>query len=91
MFMMFNLFLLTTSLLTTSTTKFCIDCKHYIPPPKGLLPVNGKCSRYPISVAVDVDYLISGRGQQEYKFCSTARTFDSMCGLKGKNFEPFPK
>ena len=81
-----RLFLSAVSLSAVSSTKFCINCKHFIPP-SGTDLLNGKCSLYPRTK--DLKFLVTGDEDFEaYKFCTTARSFDSMCGKLGKYYEP---
>jgi hypothetical protein len=44
-------------------------------------PEYGKCSFFPIGV----DYLVTGKNA-DYRYCSTSRSFEDMCGKKGKHF-----
>ena len=59
------------------TPKFCIHCKHFMNQPSG--PEYGKYRFFPIGV----DYLVTGKS--EYRYCSTARSFEDMCGKKGQH------
>ena len=63
---------------SVAVTKFCINCRHFIPSSYG--PLSGKCSRF-ISEECHVT------GNKEYKYCTTARSFDWLCGSKGKGYE----
>lgn len=62
------------------TPKLCIHCKHFINQPSG--PQYGKCSFFPIGV----DCLVTGKSAEDYRYCSTARSFENLCGKKGKRF-----
>jgi hypothetical protein len=78
--------------------KHCIKCK-YSTHNNGLMP--GKCILYPRSVTLTgenrhkdlVHYLVNGEEREklveylDYYYCSTARQFNSMCGMDGKQYE----
>jgi hypothetical protein len=66
--------------LSLAVTKFCNNCKHFIPSRYG--DINGKCFRHPI---IDEEFLITGIA--DYKYCKTARSFESLCGFTGKDYE----
>lgn len=64
--------------------KFCFNCKHFIPPLDGDV-VNGKCKLFS-TVTENNNFLVSGvRSQNEisYRYCSTARSCDTLCGPYG--------
>ena len=69
--------------------RWCNNCVHFIPCPVG--EEFGQCSMFPI-VKKD-NFLVTGKKkpttQEEYSYCSTARTFNHMCGKRGHLF--FPK
>lgn len=73
-------------LLSTSAEKFCINCKHFRP---SLFSDNsfGKCSIYPREMSNKIDYLVTGKPNKEYSYCSTARIYENMCGSNGRNYE----
>lgn len=61
-------------------TKICINCKHFI---KGNHNYKfGRCSLFPI-----IEEYINRLNIDEYNNCTTARTFESMCGQEGKMYE----
>ena len=51
----------------------CIQCKHF------KIDTYGKCCLFPI------DKLPI---EKDYHYCVTARSYEYMCGEKGKQFEP---
>jgi hypothetical protein len=67
------------------TTRFCVHCKHFIP--NGVSPEFGKCRAFPIRDTVD-DYFVTGKStvKEEYRYCSTARNYENLCGNSGKRF-----
>lgn len=70
--------------VTASSTihpRFCINCKHFIAPESGDL--YAKCGAFPLD---DMNYLIYGV-QKEYKYCTTARTFTTLCGPNATEYE----
>ncbi len=68
------------------TPKFCIHCKHFIPD-GAVSPEFGKCRSFPIRDVVD-DYFVTGKSnvKEEYRYCSTARHYENLCGNYGKRF-----
>jgi hypothetical protein len=49
----------------------------------------GKCGKFPKDDEPPY-FLVNGKTQpkfQDYHYCATARSFDSMCGPQGKLFE----
>lgn len=64
--------------------KFCFNCKYFIPSLTQDV-TNGKCKMFP-SGTQNSDFLISGvRSDNEfsYRYCSTARSCDTLCGPSG--------
>jgi len=64
--------------------KFCFNCKFFIPPNDGDINY-GKCKMFPHAVENN-NFLISGvRSESDisYRYCSTARSCDSLCGPYG--------
>ena len=86
-----NIILLFTLFVSCYSTKFCHQCKHFRRSP-GLLYFNtafAHCSMYS-KVDENNDYLVTGNInniKDDYYFCSTARSIESMCGVVGKKFE----
>ena len=92
-------FLLTTSISTsTPEYKFCVKCKHFIPPSNDLFALQasrgdvafGKCSLFEKPEKVR-HYLVSGIDDPiidaDYMYASTARAFKDMCGEDASKFE----
>lgn len=70
--------------------KFCADCKYFIPCETNLVQF-GKCalSKYDINKN-DVSFLVSGIQiplVTDYRYCSTMRFSDRLCGKEGKNYK----
>ena len=68
-------------------TRFCVNCK-YIIPDNNLGIAYSKCSFF--ERINNEKYLISGDPddiEKEFNFCSTARSFESMCGEDGKKYK----
>ena len=61
--------------------KYCIHCKHFINQPNG--PEYGKCRFFP---KMEPDSLVTGKSAEDYRYCSTARTYENLCGKKGKYY-----
>jgi len=67
--------------------KFCKDCKFF---KKDFFTETkyGHCSKF--STPPSDDYLVDGIKDLEpmaYYYCTTARSYDQMCGREGKYFE----
>ena len=68
------------------TPKFCIDCVHYVPHKSGRKEW-GYCNLFPKELKDN--YCVTGKFEPieiEYDYCSTARSYDHMCGYKGNKF-----
>ena len=64
--------------------KFCVNCKYFIETTY-LNRDNGKCSLFPNE---SKDYLVSGvKKPENYYYCSTARSWDNMCGPDAKKYK----
>lgn len=68
--------------------KLCIHCKYFkkdiFTPAK-----YGQCKKFLI-IDKNVNYLIDGKRKEETKnmyYCSTARSFDNLCGEDGTGYE----
>ena len=75
------------SLTMNSKEKFCKDCRFF---KKDFFTETkyGVCSKFPIEQTDN--YLVDGvkaLSPIEYSYCSTARTYEKMCGKDGKYFE----
>ena len=93
-------FLLSTSMSTQTPKpeyKFCVTCKHFIPPGQDLFAqalnndiAFGKCGLFVKPEKVR-NYLVSGIDDPivdtEYHYASTARAFKDMCGEDASKFE----
>ena len=63
-------------------TKFCVNCKHFIPHEHN--NEYGKCSLF---VYENSKYLVDGIVRDnEYYACSTARSWDQLCGKEGVKY-----
>ena len=71
-----------------ASPKFCLHCTHFIPDKIG--NEFGTCNFFPVQ-STDSSFLVTGNKKKEnkYNYCSTARTFDHMCGDYAKHY--FPK
>lgn len=70
--------------------KFCIECKHFIPSGGSNYDEFGKCSlsKYEID-RNDEQFLVTGIQIPlivEYRFCTTMRSYEHMCGKEGKEY-----
>lgn len=68
--------------------KLCMNCKHF---KKDIFtPARfGKCKKFLI-IDKNVNYLIDGKRKDETEnmyYCSTARSFDNLCGEDGTGYE----
>ena len=71
----------------SSYEKYCVNCKYFVKHP---LSKNtfGKCSAFRKKIENHqlMDYLVSGKQKIEYKFCSSARENEDLCGKEGKMY-----
>jgi len=69
-----------------NTQKLCVNCKFFV---KEFMKDNvyGKCALF-TKTDKNVNYLVTGihDNTDEYYYCSTARTYDDMCGEEGKKY-----
>jgi hypothetical protein len=78
--------------ITPRNPKLCVDCKFFR---KSLFRSNtyGVCTLFPkedVSAEEAIHFLVDGidkKKNTEYYYCSTARSFDDMCGRNGTMFE----
>jgi hypothetical protein len=78
--------------------KFCVNCQHFISVP-GCNNKVGRCRLYPKKTdsLEELNYLVSGKRNLEYRFCNFAREDPESCGISGKYYMkkkkifPFPK
>lgn len=76
--------------LSTPPLKKCINCKYYIPNKDIDDVIFAKCLYNPIKLN-KVFNLISGElieDNSEYEYCTTARHYEYLCGIYGKNYRP---
>lgn len=93
--LLYLVYILKTRASTMTTVKSCADCKFFLPPTGDLhKPSNvrmGKCLLYPYSDKM-VNSLIVGMDQTvedgQYRYATTARMTETMCGHEGVNFVP---
>ena len=70
--------------------KLCINCKYFLPS-RSTGDEFGKCAIYSSINNNDENYLVTGKIKKEsikYKYCSTSRSSEHMCGREGKDFIP---
>jgi hypothetical protein len=76
--------------------KFCVNCQHFISVP-GCNNKVGRCRLYPKKTEnfEELNYLVSGKRNLEYRFCNFVREDKEACGITGKYYTkkifPFPK
>jgi hypothetical protein len=76
-------------LLAIPNEKLCKNCKFF---KKKLFDENkfGHCTRFPFQ-ATNNYFLVDGvkdTSPTSYHYCSTARSFDHMCGPEGRGYTP---
>ena len=73
----------------TTADRLCKDCRFYRVPWLDRVSLLG--SRYAKcmnpGVTVGHDYLISGKQRSSATFCSVARSYDHLCGVKGRYWQ----
>ena len=71
----------------SSYEKYCVNCKYFVKNPF-CKDTFGKCSAFRKNIEnyQKLDYLVSGKQKIEYKFCSTAREDEDLCGKEGKMY-----
>lgn len=69
--------------LKQNKPKLCIDCK-FITDSRNV--IYSKCSLFP-STNSNINFLVSGIKNEDYQYCSIARSNNLMCGEEGKSFE----
>ena len=79
--------------LKPTITKFCVNCKYFIPPESVYSSsAYGKCLLFNITtIKLDDTYLVTGidnsKVSVEYNYCSTARSMSGLCCIDGKRYE----
>ena len=72
------------AIMLKDKVKFCINCKHFLP--DNLNNIYGKCILYPRKEG-KINYYVNGVNNEDYFYCSTARSTDDMCGEEGKKYK----
>ena len=83
---MFFYIIITTLFATVYSEKYCVNCKYFV---KNTFSKDtfGKCSAFRKNTDYNkIDYLVSGKEKKEYKYCSTAREDEKLCGEEGKMY-----
>lgn len=89
--------LLSITLTTPTKVNICVNCKHYIKVVRfaGITgdPSFSKCALFPKdNLEEKVEYVVTGKKVKpilkKYSYCSTARSFENMCGIEGRLYEP---
>jgi len=79
------MFLCGALLVDSIKPKFCINCKHFVKPPYGMSNEYARCSLF---TTENRKYLVDGvHRNSDYKYCSTAREFDSLCGKNATKYK----
>jgi hypothetical protein len=72
----------------TRLPPLCVNCKFFKQDPF-VMNKYGKCVKFP-KENDNLYFLVNGRTEtpsQDYYYCTTSRSVDSMCGPEGKLFE----
>ena len=86
--MYFLLFLSFLQLFESHKSKFCVNCKYFMQNKYVSDTLFGQCLFNPTKLDKVFD-LISGElieDNSEYAYCVTARQFEYLCGVSGKNY-----
>jgi hypothetical protein len=84
MMLLVLIFLCGALLADSITPKFCINCKYFVKPPAGMNEF-AKCSLFLVN---NPKFLIDGvHRQSNYRYCYTAREFDSLCGKNATKYK----
>lgn len=95
LFFLFGLLFLNTN-IDALNEKFCVNCQHFISVP-GCNNKVGRCRLYPKKTEnfEELNYLVSGKRNLEYRFCNFVREDPESCGISGKYYMkkifPVPK
>lgn len=83
---LFGLFILNKN-VDALNEKFCVNCQHFISIP-GCNNKVGRCRLYPKKTDnfEELNYLVSGKRNLEYRFCNFAREDPESCGRSGKYY-----
>lgn len=77
-----------------SSTKFCKDCKFFLPDKSLYISSDynnefAKCSKYP-QTTFNKNYLVTGKKDDPfivYRYASTVRNDEDLCGKSGKAYK----
>ena len=83
-----------TSFIPVVPVNICAQCKFFIPSDSEMNGLStGKCKMFPKTdkekAVIDIDFLVTGEKKEkktEYHYCSTARSFRSLCGEEGVKY-----
>jgi hypothetical protein len=79
------MFLCGALLVDSIKPKFCINCKYFVKPSGGTSNEFSKCSLF---IVESQKYLIDGvHRNSDYKYCSTAREFEGLCGKNATKYK----
>lgn len=96
--------LFSTVSIMSARVKHCVNCKHFLgaidgPNTQDVVDsynvLFGKCALFPVNDPRKMtNYLISGKEKPtepiiDYRFCSTARSFEDMCGIDGQLYKKY--
>lgn len=91
------LFFISISAVAVNSSRFCIECKHYIQNPNFADLAYGKCRKYPLPFVRKIDpttgeeyysYNPSEEFHKRFVPCLEARSNAHLCGTRGKFYEP---
>ena len=71
--------------LKQNKPKLCINCRHFIPGNNGD-DKYGKCSLFP-KIEGLTNFLVTGINEEEYYYCTTARSTDDLCTKEGNYYK----
>ena len=84
-FLFFSFLSCNNSTIQKKTTKFCINCKHFINDSMTSKSEFGKCTLF---TNTNRRFLIDGKhNYYDYKYAATAREYSNLCGEEGKHYE----
>lgn len=74
-----------TIVLTMCSNKLCVNCQYFLKSKNGE-NLYAKCVAIPIINENKISYLVTGNKEKTYHFCSTARSYEELCGKDGKRY-----
>ncbi len=88
-FTLLSLLFVPISCLKEIKPKLCINCKYFVEDAEfGKFGKFNKCSLFPKDTKSNIYNLVYGIGEHnEYFYCATARSRESMCGEEGKLYK----